>query len=138
MAFSDFGDVESVLPVGVDLLEPCRTQVSDGVIVDQASLGSFGVDGVLEVSGRRQDAGVGDEAEAVGLHGLVFVVAVADFPADAMRDAGLKAGERLIAHADGPGRIVFERETDVLADFVGALTGTYERDELDSLRREWD
>ena len=50
----------------------------------------------------------------------------------------LEAGEYLVAHADGPGRIVFEREVDVLAEFVGALTGVYQQDELDHLRNEWD
>jgi bifunctional DNA-binding transcriptional regulator/antitoxin component of YhaV-PrlF toxin-antitoxin module len=59
-------------------------------------------------------------------------------PADALREAGLEAGEHLVAHADGPGRIVFEREVDVLAEFVGALTGVYQQDELDHLRNEWD
>ena len=59
-------------------------------------------------------------------------------PADALREAGLEIGERLVAHADGPGRVVFERETDVLADFAGALTGIYEPEELDQLRAEWD
>lgn len=59
-------------------------------------------------------------------------------PVDALRAAGLEVGERLVAHADGPGRIVFEREDDVLARFSAALTGTYEPDELNSLRDEWD
>ncbi len=59
-------------------------------------------------------------------------------PADALRAAGLEVGERLVAHADGPGRVVFEREHDALAEFAGALTGAYEPDELDNLRDEWD
>lgn len=59
-------------------------------------------------------------------------------PADALRAAGLRAGERLVARADGPGRVVFERELDVLAEFSGALTGAYEPDELARLRDEWD
>lgn len=59
-------------------------------------------------------------------------------PAVTLREAGLEVGERLVAHADGPGRIVFEREIDVLADYVGALTGTYQPNELDHLRDEWD
>lgn len=59
-------------------------------------------------------------------------------PADALRAAGLEVGERLVAHADGPGRVVFEREQDVLADFAGALTGVYEPGELAGLRDEWD
>jgi bifunctional DNA-binding transcriptional regulator/antitoxin component of YhaV-PrlF toxin-antitoxin module len=59
-------------------------------------------------------------------------------PVDALREAGLEVGERLVAHADGPGRVVFEREIDVLADFAGALTGIYGPEELDRLRAEWD
>lgn len=59
-------------------------------------------------------------------------------PTDALHAAGLEVGERLVAHADGPGRVVFERETDVLAEFSGSLTGAYESDELDRQRDEWD
>lgn len=59
-------------------------------------------------------------------------------PTDALRAAGLEVGERLVAHADGPGRVVFEREADVLAEFSGALTGVYESNEIDGLRNEWD
>jgi len=59
-------------------------------------------------------------------------------PADALRAAGLEVGERLVAHADGPGRVVFEREVDVLAEFAGALTGVYLPNELAELRDEWD
>ncbi|MEO6629702.1 MAG: hypothetical protein ABIP03_14175 [Aquihabitans sp.] len=59
-------------------------------------------------------------------------------PVDALRDAGVEVGERLVARADGPGRVVFEREVDVLAEFSGALTGCYEPNELAGLRDEWD
>lgn len=59
-------------------------------------------------------------------------------PVDALRAAGVHVGDRLVAHAEGPGRIVLERETDVLAHFAGALTGTYEPNELSGLRDEWD
>jgi len=59
-------------------------------------------------------------------------------PTDALRDAGLDVGERLVARADGPGRVVLEREHDVLGEFAGALSGTYEHDELSRLRDEWD
>ena len=58
-------------------------------------------------------------------------------PAAELRAAGLEAGERLIARADGPGRVVLEREHDVLADFSGALTGVYAGSSVDSLRDEW-
>jgi len=46
-------------------------------------------------------------------------------PADALRSAGLEVGDRVIAHADDAGRVVLEREHDVIAEFAGALTGTY-------------
>ncbi len=59
-------------------------------------------------------------------------------PADALRAAGLDVGERLVAHSDGPGRVVFEREVDVLGEFSGALTGVYQADELAGLRDEWE
>jgi len=55
-----------------------------------------------------------------------------------MRAAGLEAGDRLVATADGPGRVVFEREVDVTSQLAGALTGVYEPGELDQLRDEWD
>ncbi len=42
------------------------------------AVGPLGVDGVLEVAGGGQDAGVDDEGVAVGLGGLVVVVGVAD------------------------------------------------------------
>lgn len=59
-------------------------------------------------------------------------------PAAELRAAGLAAGERLVARADGPGRVVLEREHDVLADFAGRLTGAYAEHDVDSLRNEWD
>jgi len=59
-------------------------------------------------------------------------------PAAELRAAGLEAGERLVARADGPGRVVLEREEDVVAEFAGALRGVYADGELDSLRDEWD
>jgi bifunctional DNA-binding transcriptional regulator/antitoxin component of YhaV-PrlF toxin-antitoxin module len=59
-------------------------------------------------------------------------------PVAELRAAGLEAGERLVARADGPGRVVLEREHDVLAEFAGALTGAYADAALESLRDEWD
>lgn len=59
-------------------------------------------------------------------------------PAEALRGAGLAVGDRVVAHADGAGRVILERERDVIAEFAGALTGTYRPDELDELRSEWD
>jgi bifunctional DNA-binding transcriptional regulator/antitoxin component of YhaV-PrlF toxin-antitoxin module len=59
-------------------------------------------------------------------------------PVAELRAAGLGAGERLIARADGPGRVILEREHDVLSEFVGVLTGAYTEAGLDGLRDEWD
>jgi bifunctional DNA-binding transcriptional regulator/antitoxin component of YhaV-PrlF toxin-antitoxin module len=58
-------------------------------------------------------------------------------PVDTLRAAGLEIGDRVIAHAEGPGRLVLEREHDVLAEFAGAMTGAYRRNEVDELRAEW-
>lgn len=59
-------------------------------------------------------------------------------PVAELRAAGLEAGERLVARADGPGRVILERERDVLSEFAGALTGAYSEPALESLRNEWD
>ena len=59
-------------------------------------------------------------------------------PADALRAAGLEIGDRVVAHADGAGRVVLEREHDILAEFAGTMTGAYRPNELDELRREWE
>lgn len=59
-------------------------------------------------------------------------------PVEALRAAGLKVGDRLTARADGAGRIVLERERDVVAELAGSLTGVYRPNELDELRGEWD
>jgi bifunctional DNA-binding transcriptional regulator/antitoxin component of YhaV-PrlF toxin-antitoxin module len=59
-------------------------------------------------------------------------------PADALRAAGLRVGDRVVAHADGPGRVVLERESDVVNEFAGVLTGAYRAGELNDLRTEWD
>jgi len=59
-------------------------------------------------------------------------------PQEAMRNAGLEAGERLTARADGPGRVVLEREQDILKMYAGALTGVYRGETIDQLRDEWD
>lgn len=59
-------------------------------------------------------------------------------PAEALRSAGLEIGDRLVARSDGAGRVILEREHDVVAELAGALTGAYQRGELDELRSEWD
>ena len=59
-------------------------------------------------------------------------------PIDSMRIAGLEAGERVVARADGPGRVVLEREEDVISSFSGSMTGIFEHGILEQLRNEWD
>lgn len=58
-------------------------------------------------------------------------------PSAALAAAGLEVGERVVARADGPGRVILEREAGVLDDFAGALSGVYVPTELDDLRDEW-
>jgi bifunctional DNA-binding transcriptional regulator/antitoxin component of YhaV-PrlF toxin-antitoxin module len=58
-------------------------------------------------------------------------------PAKALRAAGLRVGERVVARVDGPGRVVLERADDVIAEYAGVLHGVYEPGELDRLRDEW-
>lgn len=59
-------------------------------------------------------------------------------PVDAMRSSGLDAGDTVVVRADGPGRVVLTRETDLLDEIAGSLTGAYESGELEALRDEWD
>jgi hypothetical protein len=70
----DAGDVEDHRPVGVDGFEVGEAQVGLGLVGDIMPVGLLGVDGVLQVAGGGQDAGVDDEGVAVGLGGLVVVV----------------------------------------------------------------
>lgn len=58
-------------------------------------------------------------------------------PVAALREDGLEPGDRVVARAEGAGRVILEREADVLGEFAGTLTGTYRHDELDRLRDEW-
>lgn len=58
-------------------------------------------------------------------------------PVEAMNEAGLRAGDRLKARADGRGRVVLERESDALSEFLGAATGVFQGFDLDALRDEW-
>lgn len=51
--------------------------------------------------------------------------------ADAMTGQGEALG---MAVYDGAGRVILEREHDVVSELAGALTGVYQRDELDDLR----
>ena len=57
-------------------------------------------------------------------------------PKDVLISAGLEIGDRVVARADGAGRVVVVREHDIIAEFAGALTGAYAIDGLDQLRSE--
>ena len=63
-------------------------------------------------------------------------------PVAELRAAGLSAGQRVVARADGPGRIVLERVDDVLARYRGTFSGLFaDADDvpgLEELRDEWD
>jgi bifunctional DNA-binding transcriptional regulator/antitoxin component of YhaV-PrlF toxin-antitoxin module len=61
----------------------------------------------------------------------------ATIPADALRRAGLRAGDELQVEAAGPGRIVLARVSDPVAHHAGSLTGAYGKGYLKALRREW-
>ncbi|MGH9111654.1 MAG: hypothetical protein ACRDZN_05055 [Acidimicrobiales bacterium] len=59
-------------------------------------------------------------------------------PVEAMKAAGLHAGDRLRATSPAPGVVVFEREVDPVDALRGDLTGVYQPGDLDALRSEWD
>lgn len=61
----------------------------------------------------------------------------ATIPVRALKEAGLKPGDEVRVVAVGKGRLVLERDVDVLERHAGALRGVYERDEVDRLRDEW-
>jgi bifunctional DNA-binding transcriptional regulator/antitoxin component of YhaV-PrlF toxin-antitoxin module len=62
----------------------------------------------------------------------------ATIPVQALRDAGLRPGDELRVTADGPGRLILEREDDPLERAFGALHGVYPPGYLEELRAEWD
>ena len=61
----------------------------------------------------------------------------ATIPTDALRRAGLRAGDELQVEAAGPGRIVLARVADAVARHAGRLTGVYPKGYLQTLRRDW-
>lgn len=59
-------------------------------------------------------------------------------PRQVMRDAGLVAGVRMTARADGSGRVVLEAAEDPWDRFAGTMPGFFKGDELQRLRDEWE
>ncbi|HVW46856.1 MAG TPA: AbrB/MazE/SpoVT family DNA-binding domain-containing protein [Solirubrobacterales bacterium] len=59
-------------------------------------------------------------------------------PVDALRDAGMRAGDVLRAESDGAGRVVLTRVDEVLARYSGALaTDGRLGENIRGLREEW-
>ena len=61
----------------------------------------------------------------------------ATLPVDALRKAGLKAGDELMVEAAGVGRIVLVRADDLIQRHAGKARGVYPPDYLQELREEW-
>ena len=61
----------------------------------------------------------------------------ATLPVDALRQAGLKAGDELMVEAAGVGRIVLVRADDLIERHAGKAPGVYPPDYLRELREEW-
>ena len=61
----------------------------------------------------------------------------ATLPVDALRQAGLKAGDELMVEAAGAGRIVLVRAEDLIEQHAGKAPGVYPPNYLRDLREEW-
>jgi bifunctional DNA-binding transcriptional regulator/antitoxin component of YhaV-PrlF toxin-antitoxin module len=61
----------------------------------------------------------------------------ATLPVDALRQAGLKAGDELVVDGAGAGRLVLGRVVDLVERHAGKAPGVYPPDYLSELRNEW-
>ena len=59
-------------------------------------------------------------------------------PAEAFAAAGLSEGDSLLGRALGPGRVLFERVSDRVAQTAGIFERLYPHGAVDELRYEWD
>jgi bifunctional DNA-binding transcriptional regulator/antitoxin component of YhaV-PrlF toxin-antitoxin module len=59
-------------------------------------------------------------------------------PVDALRAAGLKPGDQVTVRTEAPGRVVIEREEDIVAKYAGDMPGVFDREEFERARDEWD
>ena len=61
----------------------------------------------------------------------------ATIPVQALKEAGLEAGDEVRVIAAGRGRLVLERDLNLVERHAGKLKDVYEPGELDRLRDEW-
>ena len=61
----------------------------------------------------------------------------ATLPVQALKEAGLRAGDEVRVVAAGRGRLVLERDLNLVERHAGKLKNVYEPGELDRLRDEW-
>jgi bifunctional DNA-binding transcriptional regulator/antitoxin component of YhaV-PrlF toxin-antitoxin module len=61
----------------------------------------------------------------------------ATLPVQALKEAGLEAGDEVRVVAAGRGRLVLERDLNLVERHAGKLKDVYEPGELDRLREEW-
>jgi bifunctional DNA-binding transcriptional regulator/antitoxin component of YhaV-PrlF toxin-antitoxin module len=59
-------------------------------------------------------------------------------PAGAFEGAGLAVGDRLEAKPVGVGKVLLERVDSSVGRYAGAMTGIWDKDELEHMRDEWD
>jgi AbrB family looped-hinge helix DNA binding protein len=59
-------------------------------------------------------------------------------PVEAMRTAGLRAGDEVTVRPLGDGEVVIAVRGSRIARHAGIATSIYKKKELDSLRDEWD
>jgi bifunctional DNA-binding transcriptional regulator/antitoxin component of YhaV-PrlF toxin-antitoxin module len=59
-------------------------------------------------------------------------------PVEAMRAAGLRAGEEVTIRPIGDGELIIAARGSRVRRHAGIATGIYEPGELDRLRDEWD
>jgi bifunctional DNA-binding transcriptional regulator/antitoxin component of YhaV-PrlF toxin-antitoxin module len=61
----------------------------------------------------------------------------ATLPVQALKEAGLEPGDEVRVVAAGRGRLVLERDLNLVERHAGKLKNVYEPGELDRLRDEW-
>jgi len=59
-------------------------------------------------------------------------------PVEAMRAAGLRAGDEVVVRPIGDGEVVVAARGSRVRRHAGIARGIYGEDELDQLRAEWD